>query len=906
MNLLDSVHTKTFDIQKTPTAAWSGGMEQIHTCIREQLHAMKKGCCNTQHFAAADNAATLLNQFHSSLPSNVKLATKALCNKKSPIELLMDVFWDARAARTFFYEVVLTTITQSLNRLWENLIYLVRYRKDIQREQLTQTLSALKYDAVISPVEYTSLISNFNNDKIDALFQKTLAIGHRIGLSDRDKQMVSFLSKKSIVAGFEFLHLLILLKNICENEEKVFGIEEKRRFTEAYLQLQYKKDCHALYNEIHLLHSKIAIRKWLEEIAEEGSEALIHALSADPKTFCNEAHAFFANILSTRKEETPSLNRSYIQELCDFFKKPENHNESACITLALQIGQQRYLNKWSSEARRLSRLIKKIVTKEVQEHSDVGKIEDLIAEGVQLWQLYETIFKNDDKGHICNTYYSTQFGSMVATGRKIEKQLTKLASQAGANERLHAFCNCHYAQLTPKDSCKWNGLPERIQGIKSLTQLPKNNKEKKQATLLSLLCTFGSGHKIATDTIIHYSQMPIEENRYDYHVRTLNVPLDVLASVDPIHNTVGKVFDFANGDWLYNFLLQRDRCDIIDFLRKANSAPPTPEFKEEVKKLLRDQILKEHPDLIVVSYSFHNEYIEEVAEELGRPLIHISTDFDLSGRKTIPTHPFFKMAVAADHPKMLESLQIGTTIKKEQVAVTGPIVHPQFLPKSSEEIQRLRREKGIDDKEKVIVISSGGRGVPSKIPELLATEWDDESMPLRIVVIAGDNRTYAEHLITRVTPAIKRKDLVQINVYKEFIQDRQEMAILYHIADMGHGKPGGITSAEFVATGTPFLGDELCYRFSWEQFNDAILSDVGLGDAITATHSNEEIIQKIKNVLKKGKVYSPYFHTDKTPAQKHAALMSHLLEEAALNEDFSRQKKRWDPENFDLAEYLNT
>ncbi|MDB6081136.1 MAG: hypothetical protein JWO53_408, partial [Chlamydiia bacterium] len=432
-------------------------------------------------------------------------------------------------------------------------------------------------------------------------------------------------------------------------------------------------------------------------------------------------------------------------------------------------------------------------------------------------------------------------------------------------------------------------IPERLNGLSKIEEIPNDISRKESKNVLFLNCTMGGSHVSAADALIKYSKKDGPENPYRYHIRSLNVPLDVLLPCDIVHNTLGKVFSYMNTDWLFNKCMTLDHCEIIAFLRKlAGQGKASAESKNAQKALLREAILKENPDLLVMTYTWHAEPICELAQELGIPIMRLGLDFDVSGFKDFVVPRHFKLVTFTDHPKTKATIDGNPEFLTKHVEVAGPPLRPEFMETyTPERIQQIRQERGIADDEKVIFFANGALGIWSKVPEMIAA-WKNPGCKIRLIVVCGRNIEFEKDLKVRVVPNIVNKELIKVDI--QGFTEAKGMAELMHIAHLFIGKTGGPISSEALHCKTRFLSDETGYRLEWEKFNTQMLIDLQSGDRMTKLN---QLIDKIKEQLKLPKPDPKVFPTDEPYSVKYARIMSTLIKEAEQDEETHKKRAEW-------------
>jgi UDP-N-acetylglucosamine:LPS N-acetylglucosamine transferase len=74
-----------------------------------------------------------------------------------------------------------------------------------------------------------------------------------------------------------------------------------------------------------------------------------------------------------------------------------------------------------------------------------------------------------------------------------------------------------------------------------------------------------------------------------------------------------------------------------------------------------------------------------------------------------------------------------------------------------------------------------------------------------------------------------------------------QMAELSQLADVAIGKPGGMSTMEFVKAGTKVIFDETSFRLHWERFNADVVVNSGRGMIMK---NPDQILSLIKESLK--------------------------------------------------------
>ena len=188
-------------------------------------------------------------------------------------------------------------------------------------------------------------------------------------------------------------------------------------------------------------------------------------------------------------------------------------------------------------------------------------------------------------------------------------------------------------------------------------------------------------------------------------------------------------------------------------------------------------------------------------------------------------------------------------------------MRPEFirpLP-SDEELQALRRSRGLVEGEHLVLIMTGGGGQDVAWPELLARSpfWGDRASGngfwrgggggggrgagrdddprLRVVVIAGNNVKLVQRLSTALTPVPDdgglgllrgTNPLVTVQIARDpnparpdkpYFIGSEELTNLMDLASVCISKPGGGSTAELAYRGTPCVLDASKGAMHWEE-----------------------------------------------------------------------------------------
>jgi UDP-N-acetylglucosamine:LPS N-acetylglucosamine transferase len=434
-------------------------------------------------------------------------------------------------------------------------------------------------------------------------------------------------------------------------------------------------------------------------------------------------------------------------------------------------------------------------------------------------------------------------------------------------EYLKEF-NCEYqaSAFVPED------FSERNSSFPSL----KNKK------VIIFTCSFGTGHKITASAIkqildqAHAKSVICDlstgallgRDRYRYVFKNLGINY----GSHPLNGV--DIFNEILKNQLYFVVNTKD--DIDYFIRYMLDIPGKDGVTAAVgllsnsweKTQIRELLFIEKPDHIITTYHMDLNPILEVAEELGIPVLHVPTDYDMKFgvvfNKKTPSYVHFKSLIP--NYGVEQTLQTKMPLEQDQLVegVGIPLRAEFYSSLTPEEVRLYRLRRGIKEKEKVLFLSAGGNGQHLPHPEFLANSltWQ---IPLRIEVIAGKNRDFVRHLQQTLTfqngqpfilkgknpfvtiEIVTNQNEVTKNTDEEFFIPASEISKLLDISDASVAKAGGLTVAELLFKGVPILFDQRKNPFSWELFNIEVVANEQMAQS-NYNIKNFEI--DLKNILK--------------------------------------------------------
>jgi len=204
---------------------------------------------------------------------------------------------------------------------------------------------------------------------------------------------------------------------------------------------------------------------------------------------------------------------------------------------------------------------------------------------------------------------------------------------------------------------------------------------------------------------------------------------------------------------------------------------------------LRPLIQKERPDVIVCTHAFPSGAMAEYKRMFddSPPVVGIVTDFAV--------HAFWihenieGYCVATD---AMKEIMVARGVQPERIAVTGIPVDPRFRyvqPDGS-----LRERLALPADRAVALVMGGGLGI-GPLERMLRT-MEDVREPIAAVVIAGRNK----RVEARVLAAAESVSYpVRVLRFVDNVFDYM------HAADVFVTKPGGLSTAEALASQTPMV-----------------------------------------------------------------------------------------------------
>lgn len=429
---------------------------------------------------------------------------------------------------------------------------------------------------------------------------------------------------------------------------------------------------------------------------------------------------------------------------------------------------------------------------------------------------------------------------------------------------------------------------DSVREITSGKELSQSLNPNQKSSIMLVTCSFGTGHKVAARAL-----------------KDLIGPGAHVSIVDPTDYDSGILVQET--DWIYklgrllgkrwsstiafNWILQEQHYWMVNLENKVDRiirsalrmkgkngvAPSARGIETKSKELLRHRILMERPNLITTTYHMDLNPFLEVAEELGLPLLHVPTDLDVKMEEVFgdakPEYEHFRTVLPDSNNMTLETArriladdQIHLLENNGEYSVAGIVLRPQFyIQRSQEDVEKLRRDRGIDSDTTVIALMSGGNGQDLPYPEMLLNSVDN-GKKYHMIVVAGGNTAAGNALNAKRKEGQKFITGQNRNATIEVLEDPEvasdanpyyvgpgALSRLHAIADVGTTKPGGLSIAEFLQTGVPMMFDRRKDPMKWEDFNIDVLQRQDRGRTYTGRENFLELIDEVAKLGKKPK-----------------------------------------------------
>ena len=290
--------------------------------------------------------------------------------------------------------------------------------------------------------------------------------------------------------------------------------------------------------------------------------------------------------------------------------------------------------------------------------------------------------------------------------------------------------------------------------------------------LLIVSVPAGSGHTRAAQALVDTAQT----THPDMNISHINL-LDYLRS--PMHSAVVTAYDMAvkHTPELWGYMYE-----------KTNS----PKMYKRLEKMKRQLLKMKRADLDSYLETYKPDYI--LSTHFLPPMFFdhprtgtLITDYDF--------HEVWLSEGKEDYFVASEKISWKLArrgISEDRIHQTGIPIDPDFFSLPNKEA--LRKKEDISTKERVALVLSGGQGL-SHTDEIVETMFESEDLD-RIIAVAGNNEALFEKLQKQRAPK---------HISYDVIGWTDRMHEYMGLADVVVSKPGGLTTTECLAVGTPLI-----------------------------------------------------------------------------------------------------
>lgn len=717
--------------------------------------------------------------------------------------------------------------------------------------------------------------SYFSNrlDRKNYIHLTTLA--HNSGI----KEVLQFLFALSSVSNIhrfkEELNEIVLPQEQLEMLEILKGAYENSSFPDRNVQV------------FSTLTARLEILVWIKkdpvDLPEKG--AVLQSLkSPDEKKF----KTAILNYLEAKRALTTRLEREYYHELARSFSAIKAPN--AFIHFSQGLETISVLQGWAKKVEALEGKLEKMVA---AQKTDETRARAILEDLKELYTIFGKILENEKEYSISPTAMGLDQGILRARWKRIGYLLHQLS---GEQVKEHHLCGCIYDVEQLKDWPdveNWEITPSHyISQDRALVQ------GEKKPTVLGFYCNWGSGHKAGMQAIA-------DALNEDYHICAVDLPQTALQP-----DTVQKL---AGGDHtitsMYNTLVAGRHWKWITFLRNSTNSSTNLDDEEAVRAQIREQVLKQRPELILVDYGSHAPYILDVAQEMGIPFLRIFTDMDITEEPLhMAPHPekHWKTLVPYPLPDTYDKLRFHYSDTQFQVA--GYPLRPYFyqlmqeLRADPDKVKELRKEFGIQDDDVVYLISNGGCGPDNPFPEWLAATTKEEGKRVpkgHVFVLTGNNKSAKQYLETYLAGHTTNPDL-HFHI-EGYIKETEKMAKLVALtateASNGKrglfiGKAGGASVAEALCMGTQLLIDmRENNEIPWEIYTSQQIRNHNLGDIVEKRSDFVRLVNERTGAVAEDEDYKIFRNKD--PEKEIRKIVAEMIAAADNDPAFKIRRSVW-------------
>ncbi|MBF8262883.1 MAG: hypothetical protein HW387_548 [Parachlamydiales bacterium] len=413
-----------------------------------------------------------------------------------------------------------------------------------------------------------------------------------------------------------------------------------------------------------------------------------------------------------------------------------------------------------------------------------------------------------------------------------------------------------------------------FQSRKNALQVIEENGSKRSPHIMLFTCQYGSGHKMATQSIV--------ESLPDCDVRIVDIYADPLAPIDPMRSWAPSL----SNEHVYNQWIKKERNLLLNISGKI-----APKFlqlqRSKIEELLTHYISKDKPDMIISCVPLVNFALLSVADELNIPLLVITTDIDISAFCfNLPedlelNRSHFRMTVPYEqlHWDKLFSSRFSQSLRNSFQYSFGYPTRPAFSKNPGvAALNQIRDEYEIKNDENVVLIMMGGNaGQAARTYAELLTQMSDEELDrivgkddlrnkLHTICLCGDthqseNRDFMESL-----NALNR-ERTNHRVRIHGCPGTPKIAELISLPELRVviSKPGGSTVNEMIKKKVPMIYHSQKHPLDWEKGNMEYGESRGLGKRFLITNHSFDDLSALTDRLAESFILSKAMQSGAVP-----------------------------------------
>jgi UDP-N-acetylglucosamine:LPS N-acetylglucosamine transferase len=356
-------------------------------------------------------------------------------------------------------------------------------------------------------------------------------------------------------------------------------------------------------------------------------------------------------------------------------------------------------------------------------------------------------------------------------------------------------------------------------------------------------CQYGSGHKMATQSIV--------ESLPDCEVQVVDIYNEPLASLDPMRSWIPAL----SNERIYNDWIKKEKNQLLNLAGKI--APKMLLLQEEkIQELLIQSISKAKPDLLISCVPLVNSALLAAADELDIPLLVVTTDIDISAfcyglpedlkehkshfRLTVPYDP-------ADWNPLFGSYFPPSLQAAFQYSFGYPTRRAFSETPTRAILNQLRAEYEIQKDENVILIMMGGNaGHASRSYADLLMQMDDEALDRIVGKGNSRNKIHLICLCGDTTLPENKNFMESLNASSSRVRihgcpGTPKIGELVSLPELSVviSKPGGSTVNEMIKRRVPMIYHINKHPLDWEKGNIEYGESRGLGRRFLISNSDD-------------------------------------------------------------------